>query len=95
MSNFLLVIQFHPSIPSQKKIISGKIDDKTTLLEGILSLLRTDKQLSNLLIVNDDIKPGYLLIANKIELRTTRLIYNPAYEDTNIRIIPIAIERIV
>jgi hypothetical protein len=90
MVNYFLTLHLHPSIPSDDLILKGKVTDEMTLLEGVLFLLNRNKSVSDLLILNGDIRPGYLLISEKIELRTTKKLFNKIGSNLEIKIIPIS-----
>ena len=90
MTSFLLTLHLHPSIPSAIRILEGDFDNNLTLLEGVLTLIKSEKQVSDLLIVDDDIRAGFLLISEKVELRTTKKLFDKFESDTEIRIIPIS-----
>jgi len=80
----------HPSIPSDQRLIEGKIDAETNLLDGLIFLLSKHERVVNILISDSDIRPGYLLLSNKIELKSTGKLYSPVESDMEIRIIPIS-----
>ena len=90
MTDFFLTLHLHPSIPSDDLILKGEVTSEMTLLEGVLLLLNKNKSVSDLLILNDDIRSGYLLISEKIELRTTKKLFNKIESNLEIRIIPIS-----
>ncbi len=90
MNQFTLTIILHPSIPSSNRILTGKIDGETRILDGLISILTTDKEAANLLIIENDIRPGYLLLSNKIELKTTGFFNEKIKTDLEVRIIPIS-----
>ena len=80
----------HPSIPLETKVLSGEVNEKTLVLEGLFSVLSTNKEAEKLLILNDDFRPGYLILHDKTELRTTKQLYSIISSDMEIRIIPIS-----
>ncbi|MHA1201718.1 MAG: hypothetical protein ACTSQ4_04265 [Candidatus Heimdallarchaeaceae archaeon] len=90
MVNYFLTLHLHPSIPSNSNILKGEVTDEMTLLEGVILLLSKNKSVSEILIFNGDIRPGYLLIAEKIELRTTKKLFNKIGSNLEIKIIPIS-----
>ena len=90
MTTYFLTIHLHPSISSNIQTISGEVDRQTTLLENLLSILKENKEISDILIIDNDIRAGYLLISNKIELRTTKQLNDPVSNDMDITIIPIS-----
>lgn len=90
MTYYILTLHLHPSIPSAVRVLEGEVAGNSTLLEGVLILMRSDKHVSELLIVDDDIRAGYLLISEKVELRTTKRLFSKIGSDTEIRIIPIS-----
>ena len=85
-----ITIKLHPSIPSDLKIIEGKIDSEMTLLDGLISLLSKYKQISDLILDKSDVRPGYLLLSDKVELKSTGKLNFPVLSDMEIRIIPIS-----
>jgi len=90
MVNYFLTLHLHPSIPSDGQALKGEVTNEMTLLEGVILLLSKNKSAFNLLIFNDDIRPGYLLISEKIELRTTKKLYNKFGSNIEIKIIPVS-----
>jgi len=87
---FTITVILHPSIPSDIKIIKGEINSETILLDGLISMLSKNEKVASILISESDIQPGYLLLSNKIELKTTRKLYSPVISDMEIKIIPIS-----
>lgn len=87
---FTLTIILHPSIPSNNRILTGKIKKETPILDGLISILETDEKVASILVSGKDIKPGYLLISDKKELKTTGLLNEKFQTDLEIRIIPIS-----
>jgi len=85
-----ITIHLHSSVSSNLKILKKEFEEGTILLNALILTLSPYKELSDLLIINSTIKPGFLLLANKIELRTTKKLYAPIIEDLIIRIIPIS-----
>ena len=90
MNEYKLTIHLHPSIETNNQILTGKVQDEMRILDGIISVLKSDENISHLLVVNDDIKPGYLIISNKRELKTTGIINESIKSDLDVRIIPIS-----
>ncbi len=90
MRFYKIVIQIHPSIPSDSDILQGEFEEGTNLLDGIISILSKDQKISKIILSNGEIRPGFLLISNKIELRTTGKTRDPITENLEIRIIPIS-----
>lgn len=90
MNSFKLTLILHPSIRSDNCILEGSISGETTILDGILSIIKTDDGVANTLILDDKLKPGHLLISNKIELKTTGKADNLITSDMEVRIIPIS-----
>ena len=87
---FTITIILHPSIPSDVKLIKGEINSETILLDGLIQLLSKYEKVTSILLDESDIRPGYLLLSNKIELKTTRKLYSPVISDMEIKIIPIS-----
>jgi len=87
---YSITILLHPSIPSNQRLIEGKIDAETNLLDGLIFLLSKHERVVNILISDSDIRPGYLLLSNKVELKSTGKLYSPVESDMEIRIIPIS-----
>ncbi len=87
---YSITIILHPSIPSDIRLIEGEINSETILLDGLLSILSQYEKVANVLISESDVRPGYLLLSNKIELKTTRKLYSPITSDMEIKIIPIS-----
>ncbi len=90
MNEFQLTVLLHPSIESKNHILKGKIDSETRILDGIISVLRIDESVVHLLVIDNEIKPGYLLISDKRELKTTGIINEIITSDMDVRIIPIS-----
>ena len=90
MINYILKLHLHPSIPTECRVLEGEVSSDFSLLEGILSLLKSNSDISQILVSEDDIRPGYLLISDKIELRTTKKLYNKIASNIEIRVIPIS-----
>ncbi len=90
MVNYVLTLHLHTSIPSDGHILTGEVTNKMTLLDGVILLLSKNRSVSELLISNNDIRTGYLLISEKIELRTTKKLFNKFGSNTEIKIIPIS-----
>ena len=90
MTSYKIILQIHPSIPSEIDSLQGEFEEGTKLLEGVISMLSKVQKVSKILLHNGDIRPGFLLISNKIELRTTGKIYEFITENMEIRIIPIS-----
>ena len=90
MKEFKLTIHLHPSIESEYRLLSNVFKEETKIIDGIISVLKIDENITNLLIINGDIKPGYLLISDKRELKTTGIINEKISSDLDVRIIPIS-----
>ena len=90
MKSYEIIIQIHPSIPSDSNFLQGEFEEETKLLEGIVSILSKDQNLSKIILNNGEIRHGFLLISNKIELRTTGKMDESITENMEIRIIPIS-----
>ena len=90
MGSYQIILRIHPSVPSDTDSLQGNIEEGTNLLEGIVSILSKDQEISKIILNDCEIKPGFLLISNKIELRTTGRIIRPINENMDIRIIPIS-----
>ncbi|MHA1345372.1 MAG: hypothetical protein ACTSVO_00465 [Candidatus Heimdallarchaeaceae archaeon] len=90
MKKYFLTLHLHPSISSDNHILKGETSSEMTLLESIILLLNKNKNTSELLIIGGDIRPGYLLISEKIELRTTKKLFNKIDSNIEIKIVPIS-----
>ncbi|MCE7742929.1 MAG: hypothetical protein GOP50_10780 [Candidatus Heimdallarchaeota archaeon] len=90
MNEFQLTVLLHPSIESKDHILTGKINSETRILDGIISVLKIDENVAHLLVIDNEIKPGYLLISDKRELKTTGIINEIITSDMDVRIIPIS-----
>ncbi len=90
MVNFILTLHLHTSIPSDDHVLVGEVNAEMTLLEGVILLLSKNKNIYELMILNNDIRSGYLLISEKIELRTTKKLFNKFGSNIEIKIIPIS-----
>ena len=55
-----------------------------------MSVLKMDENVAKLLVRDDDLSPGYLLISDKRELKTTGIINEIISSDMDVRIIPIS-----
>ena len=85
-----MIVHLHSSIPTKTRLLKNKFEENTTLLQGLLSVLSQNKDVYELLVVNADIKPGFLIISGKIELRTTKLLSSTINKNVEITIIPIS-----
>ena len=86
-----ITVLLHPSIPSKGKILTGQISNTTLLIDGIISILCKDKQASAIIFDNNNnIRPGFLLLSNKVELKSTGLLNSYISSDLEIKIIPIS-----
>ena len=85
-----ITVHLHPSISSEIKILVGEVDEGTSILQGLLSILSKEEVISKILISENNIKFGYLILSEKIELRSTRKIDTNVKHDMEIRIIPIS-----
>ncbi|MHA1953300.1 MAG: hypothetical protein ACW96U_05090 [Candidatus Heimdallarchaeaceae archaeon] len=85
-----ITILLHPSISSRIHTLAGEVDEETTILKGILSILSKEEDISKTLISGDNIRYGYLILSDKVELRTTKKINTKICNDMQIRIIPIS-----
>jgi len=85
-----ILVHLHSSIPTGTRLLKNKFEENTTLLEGLLSVLSQNKEVYELLVVDEDIKPGFLVISDKIELRTTKLLDSVIKKNTELTIIPIS-----
>ena len=90
MNKHKLTIILHPSIESNNRLLIGTIESGTRILDGIISVIKQDQSISDLLVIDKELKPGYLLISNKMEIKTTGIINAKLTSDMNIRIIPIS-----
>ncbi len=90
MNEYKLTIHLHPSIKTNNQILTGKVQAEMQILDGIISVLKLDENIGHLLVANDDIKPGYLIVSNKRELKTTGIINESIKSDLDVRIIPIS-----
>lgn len=66
------------------------MDEDTSILQGLLSILSKEEDISKILISENDIRFGYLILSNQVELRTTKRIHSKMNTDMEIRIIPIS-----
>jgi len=80
----------HPSISTEINQLECKIEEGKTLLQGLLSILSQNKHIYELLVADENIKPGFLIISDKIELRTTNLLNSLIKKNTELTIIPIS-----
>jgi hypothetical protein len=85
-----ITIHLHPSISSKISTLVGEVDEKTTILAALLSIISKEEEISKVLIFEDNIRFGYLVLSDKIELRTTKRIYSKINSNMEIRIIPIS-----
>ncbi len=85
-----MIVHLHSSIPTKIRILKNKIEEDSTLLQGLLSVLSQNKEVYELLVIDEDIKPGFLIISDKIELRTTKLLNSTITKDSELTIIPIS-----
>ncbi|MCG3220365.1 MAG: MoaD/ThiS family protein [Candidatus Heimdallarchaeota archaeon] len=85
-----ITILLHPSISSRIHTLVGEVDEETTILKGLLSILSKEEDIFKTLTSGDQIRYGYLILSDKVELRTTRKINTKISTDMQIRIIPIS-----
>ncbi|MHA1222198.1 MAG: hypothetical protein ACTSSG_03880 [Candidatus Heimdallarchaeaceae archaeon] len=90
MTKYKIVLQLHPSIPLSTRSLYAEVDKGEILKNVVISLLSKQEDVRNLLLKKGEISPGYLLISEKIELRTTKKIDEYIHKDMEIRIIPIS-----
>lgn len=90
MRFYKIIMHIHPSIPSDSDFLQGEFEEGTKLLEGIVSILSKDQKISKIILSNCNIRPGFLFISDKTELRTTGKLDEIINEDLEIRIIPIS-----
>ena len=90
MVNYVLTLHLPALFAALLHILTGEVTNKMTILNGVILLLSKNKNVSELLISNNDIRTGYLLISEKIELRTTKKLFNKFGSNTEIKIIPIS-----
>jgi hypothetical protein len=83
-------VHLHPSISSRIQTLIGEVNEETSILQGLLSIISKEEDISKLLISENNIKFGYLILSEKIELRSTREIESNVKNDMEIRIIPIS-----
>jgi len=87
---YKITIILHPSISSRIHTLVGEVDEETTILKGLLSILSEEEDIFRILISGDNIRYGYLILSDKVELRTTKKINTKMSTDMQIRIIPIS-----
>ena len=87
---FTLTIVLHPSIQSEERILTKQVNDKAILRESILTILSSNRSVFDLLVIDNNIKPGFLLLSNKVELKSTGLLDTKIESDLEIKIIPIS-----
>jgi hypothetical protein len=85
-----MIVHLHSSIPTEIKLLTKKIEKDKTLLQGLISVLSQNKEVYELLVIDEEIKPGFLIISDKIELRTTNLLGSTITKNTELTIIPIS-----
>ncbi len=85
-----MIVHLHSSIPTEIRLLRNKFEEDTTLLQGLLSILSQNKDVYELLVVDGNIKPGFLIISDKVELRTTKLLSSLIKKNTELTIIPIS-----
>ncbi|TFG09594.1 hypothetical protein EU534_01970 [Candidatus Heimdallarchaeota archaeon] len=66
------------------------VQSDTIILDGIHSIIEQNESVADLLMINKELKPGYLFISNKRELKTTGIINEKISSDMDIKIIPIS-----
>ncbi len=88
----ILKVNLHQSMPVKNKMIDRtfNISDNLSLKNAIIQLLEQYPEVYSYLVKDGDIRPGFLLISGKIELRTTGKLENKLTENMEIRIIPIS-----
>ncbi|MHA1304666.1 MAG: hypothetical protein ACTSQE_10550 [Candidatus Heimdallarchaeaceae archaeon] len=87
---FTITVILHPSIPVKNKGLKKQIKQNTKTLEALIDTLSSDQEVYSYLVKNGDIRPGFLLLKGKVELRTTQGLEDVITEDLTIRIIPIS-----
>ena len=85
-----MIVHLHSSIPTEIRLLKNKFGEDTTLLQGLLTILSQNKEVCDLLVIDEDIKPGFLIISDKIELRTTKLLSSIIKENIELTIIPVS-----
>jgi len=87
---YTITIHLHASISSGISTLTGEIDENSSILEGLVSIISKEEEISKILIYENDIRFGYLILSEKVELRTTKQIDSKVNKDMEIRIIPIS-----
>lgn len=90
MHEYKIKIHLHPSIVGKREIIEGKVGENISILDAILYLLSNKKEIQDLILDEKNIRNGFLILNEKIELKTTKKIHTIIKEDTDIKIIPIS-----
>lgn len=90
MNKYKIIIHLHPSIVSDKHSLEGEVNQEILLEEALISILSNEKTVWDQIVLDEEIRPGYLLISNKTELRTTKQLKNKVASDMHIKIIPIS-----
>lgn len=85
-----LQILFHPSIPINQTKIEKRVKKGLTIGEALIETLKESEEAFNYLVKNEKIRPGFLILNNKIELKTTGKLGSKIDRDLTIRIIPIS-----
>ncbi len=70
-------------------MIEHDVNEGATIIESIKTIIKAEN-LDNILLMNDEIRPGYLLLWQKVELKTTKKIFEKITEDMEIVIIPMS-----
>ncbi|UJG42716.1 MAG: hypothetical protein K9W46_10025 [Candidatus Heimdallarchaeum endolithica] len=85
-----LQILFHPSIPISQKKMEKRVKKGLTIGQALIETLKENEEAFNYLVKNEKIRPGFLILNNKIELKTTGKLESKIEGDLTIRIIPIS-----
>ncbi len=90
MNKYKIKIHLHPSIVGKEEIIEGKVGDNTSILNAILYVIGNKKEVQDLILDENNIRNEFLILKEKIELKTTKKIHTIIKEDIDIKIIPIS-----
>ena len=90
MYKYKISINLHPSIPANNRLLVGEVSEETILEDALIRVLSEEEDIVKHLVVNKEIRPGYLLISDKTELRTTKKLKDRVSKDMEIKIIPIS-----
>jgi len=87
---YRLTVVLHPSIISKNVRTTIKVDSTQKILDGLLAALKRIPEAYKILVNNNHLRPGFLFLSDKIELKTTNNLNKNITRDMEIKVIPIS-----